>query len=257
MNIDKTKVYLRKNQECFKLIIPKNVEEKIKCACLHLPDTEWSGVLFYKHKGTFKDNLTLTCVNFIILDIGTASRTEFETTPKVASFMVDNNLMNCHQGLIHSHNNFSTFFSGTDTETLKSEGALTNHFLSLIVNDAGIYSAAITKKFKYTGTIKYNIETEAYGKKITQYSTQPVKEFYIVEYWPIKVIETPYNPIRQNTFSELNELAELKEKEERAAIIKTYPSYNNYGDYGDSFYEAYKGKSKNNKEDSLFDNEED
>lgn len=39
-----------------------------------------------------------------------------------------------------------TFFSGTDTSTLIEEGTNTNHFLSLIVNNAGKYTAGITRK---------------------------------------------------------------------------------------------------------------
>ena len=40
----------------------------------------------------------------------------------------------------------AAFFSGTDTSTLQSEGNDTNCFVSLIVNNAGTYCAAITRK---------------------------------------------------------------------------------------------------------------
>ena len=40
----------------------------------------------------------------------------------------------------------SAFFSGTDTATLRSEGNDTNCFVSLIVNNAGEYCAAVTRK---------------------------------------------------------------------------------------------------------------
>lgn len=39
-----------------------------------------------------------------------------------------------------------TFFSGTDTETLLAEGSDVNHFVSLIVNNAGTYTAGITRR---------------------------------------------------------------------------------------------------------------
>ena len=42
--------------------------------------------------------------------------------------------------------NFTAFFSGTDTTTLKEEGAKRPHFLSLIVNNANQYTACITAK---------------------------------------------------------------------------------------------------------------
>lgn len=40
----------------------------------------------------------------------------------------------------------ATFFSGQDTSMLKQEGANRNHFLSLIVNNAGTYSAKLTSR---------------------------------------------------------------------------------------------------------------
>ena len=40
----------------------------------------------------------------------------------------------------------ATFFSGQDISMLKQEGANRNHFLSLIVNNAGIYSAKLTSR---------------------------------------------------------------------------------------------------------------
>lgn len=49
-----------------------------------------------------------------------------------------------------------TFFSGTDLATLRTEGFDRNCFVSLIVNNAGEYSAAITRKVEYTE--KHNIE---------------------------------------------------------------------------------------------------
>lgn len=39
-----------------------------------------------------------------------------------------------------------TFFSATDTSTLLSEGSDINHFVSLIVNNAGVYTAGITRR---------------------------------------------------------------------------------------------------------------
>lgn len=41
-----------------------------------------------------------------------------------------------------------TFFSGTDIETLREEGNDRNHFVSLIVNNAGTYTAAITRRLR-------------------------------------------------------------------------------------------------------------
>ena len=49
--------------------------------------------------------------------------------------------------------NKMTFFSGTDTATLREEGSKRNHFVSLIVNNAGTYTAGITRKVDIERTI--------------------------------------------------------------------------------------------------------
>ena len=46
-----------------------------------------------------------------------------------------------------------TFFSGTDKATLQSEGSDMNHFVSLIVNNAGKYTAGVTRKVKLKQTV--------------------------------------------------------------------------------------------------------
>ena len=52
-----------------------------------------------------------------------------------------------------------TFFSGTDVSTLIKEGTDRNHFLSLIVNNEGTYTARITRKVEKKINIKAAIES--------------------------------------------------------------------------------------------------
>lgn len=136
----------------FKLVIPSDVEKKIRLLCQNIWSVEWSGILFYKVEGNFEDkSLTVRCVDIFQMDEGGAAYTEFDMSADVASYMIDHpELMDgsTYQGLIHSHNNMSTFFSGTDTATLSSEGSDMAHFVSLIVNNEGKYTAAITRKYK-------------------------------------------------------------------------------------------------------------
>ena len=44
------------------------------------------------------------------MDIGSAATTEFEVTADVASYMLDNDLLDCKQALIHSHNTIEYLF---------------------------------------------------------------------------------------------------------------------------------------------------
>lgn len=50
------------------------------------------------------------------------------------------------------------FFSGTDQDTLLKEGKDTNSFVSLIVNNAGKYVAAVTQRLEKTKQCKTNIK---------------------------------------------------------------------------------------------------
>ena len=130
-----------------KLIIEKKLHDKIIYLCSRISQEEWSGVLFYEMKGVFGGDLELIAKDLLLLDINTASYTEYENdTTDIPAYMFENNLIHTYQGHIHSHNVMQTFFSGTDLATLKEEGAKRPHFLSLIVNNANEYTACITAK---------------------------------------------------------------------------------------------------------------
>lgn len=140
---------LEKHTDIYKLVIPTDVENKIRYLCNKISQVEWSGTLFYTYSGSFEEGtLEIRCVDIFPMDIGSQAYTEFDMSPDVIAYMTDHpELLNCQMGLIHSHNNMATFFSGTDTATLREEGNDRNHFVSLIVNNAGTYTAAITRKF--------------------------------------------------------------------------------------------------------------
>ena len=172
----------------YKLVIPEEVERKIRFTCQKVWDTEWSGTLFFTHEGSFENNdLVIRCVDIYIMDIGTLAYTEFDMNPDVIAYMCENpKLLDCQMGLIHSHNNMSTFFSGTDTATLKEEGRDRNNFVSLIVNNAGTYTAAITRKVKRYSQVKDMLIYEFFGdgekqhtKEYTQNGIEEIEWFYL------------------------------------------------------------------------------
>lgn len=148
----------------YKLVIPAEVEKKIRFVCQKVWSTEWSGTLFFTHEGSFENNdLVIKCVDIYIMDIGTQAYTEFDMNPDVIAYMTEHSeLLDCQLGLIHSHCTFSTFFSGTDTATLKEEGRDRNNFVSLIVNNAGTYTAAITRRVK-TKQVRESVSYEFFG----------------------------------------------------------------------------------------------
>ena len=139
----------------YKMIIPEPVEKKIRFLCKEIHNIEWSGILFYEIEGSFENNdLIIKCLDIYQMDIGNGSYTEYTMNPSVASYMLDHDLITAYQGHIHSHHNMATFFSGTDTRELQDGGKDTNHFVSLIVNNAGKYTAGITRKTKVKQIIK-------------------------------------------------------------------------------------------------------
>ena len=172
----------------YKLIIPAEVERKIRFACQKVWSTEWSGTLFFTHEGSFENNdLVIRCVDIYIMDIGTQAYTEFDMNPDVIAYMCENpELLDCQMGLIHSHNNMSTFFSGTDTATLKEEGRDRNNFVSLIVNNAGSYTAAITRRIK-SKQVKESVSYEFFGDGEKHDTKEYVSNADEIEWFYLKI----------------------------------------------------------------------
>lgn len=205
MEEKKKQINLIGKSATYKLIIPASVELKIRQACREVWDTEWSGVLFYTYEGKFEDgSLTIKCVDICFMDIGNAVYTEFNMSPEVSSYMVDNDLLDCQIGLIHSHNNMATFFSGTDLSTLRDEGESMNNFVSLIVNNDGHYTAAVTRKIKATNK-KYDFFGE--GEVSDE---NPITDIEI-EYFKLNIIN---EALSSDITDRFNKIREEKRKEE-------------------------------------------
>lgn len=144
-----------------KLIISKEIHQKINLLCNLFSNTEWSGVLFYDYTGEFGVDMVLTIKDILIKDLGDAASTSYDVDASIPAFMVKNKLVRCKMGHIHSHHSMSTFFSGTDKDTLRSEGNDSIHFLSLIVNNDNTYNAKMTVKTETVTNIKIIKDTTA------------------------------------------------------------------------------------------------
>lgn len=182
--MEEKKLRLVHQQDTYKMVIPQEVEKKIRLLCREIYNVEWSGVLFYKISGSFKDkSLTITCIDIFQMDEGNSTYTEFSMSPDVCNYICSHpELMEAgvYQGLIHSHNHMPTFFSGTDTSTLLAEGRDMNHFVSLIVNNIGKYTAGITRKVKTKQTINEEFTYPTWESiKVKGNRTFGVEEEYI------------------------------------------------------------------------------
>ena len=240
----------------YKLIIPKKVEDKIRYTCRQVWNTEWSGVLFFKYEGSFdNDDLTIICEDICIMDIGSSTYTEFDMNPYVISYMTDNDLLDCQVGLIHSHNNMATFFSGTDLETLRVEGTDRNNFVSLIVNNAGTYTAAITRKVK-SRSIKEELSYEFFGSGEVQSTEEYVDESVKIEYFNLKIEKEGEVLEFINIKDRLEEIKKQKEEESKKVKIPSYsPSYGAPSYNFSSFNKENKAEPSKStpKQQSLFD----
>ena len=204
----------------YKLIIPAEVERKIRFACQKVWNTEWSGTLFFTHEGSFENNdLVIRCVDIYIMDIGTQAYTEFDMNPDVIAYMCENpELLDCQMGLIHSHNNMSTFFSGTDTATLKEEGMDRNNFVSLIVNNAGTYTAAITRRVK-SKQVKESVSYEFFGDGEKHDTKEYVSSADEIEWFYLKIEKEGENYSFPDMAARLEEIKQAKA--ERAKKVQS------------------------------------
>lgn len=221
-------------QDIFKIVIPVEVEKKIRFLCKNIWDIEWSGVLFYKVEGAFEDkSLTIRCVDLFQMDIGTSTYTEFNVSPDMATYMVDHPELleeGIYQGLIHSHNNMATFFSGTDTATLSAEGNDMAHFVSLIVNNAGKYTAGITRKYKCVQTVseKYTYPTWN-GEVRERVETFDIEEEKL-EWFNLDIVfEDETDNFETEMMERLKEIKESKKKTITPVYKGGYPQCGNYG----------------------------
>lgn len=145
------------NKLNFRLILSKKVDTQAKYLCKQLPRNEWSGPLFFTVEK--QDNTVIMTAKDIFLEnIGSAGSTEF--TPNSNSFfdyMLDKGYIGYQWGLIHSHNNMHTFFSGTDMGTLEEQGRENDTFLSVVTNNKSEYIAKITIRAKTSSNSVVNL----------------------------------------------------------------------------------------------------
>ena len=190
--------------------------------------------MFYKTKGSFEKNtLNVECVDFLIMDLGESTFTDFVESPEIIAYMVDNDLLDCYTGLIHSHNNMNAFFSGTDTSTLLQEGSTVSHFVSLIVCNKGPYVAAITRKVNDQSKTISNCSYSSFKNKINTYKKIEERESNYIEYFPL-IVECE-SPLYKEIYSRFQDIENSKK-----AVVRAYPTYHNgVFDDEDCYYTSY------------------
>jgi hypothetical protein len=232
---------LIKRSGTFKLIVTEELERKIRYYLDRFPNTEYSGTLFYRVTGSFEEmNLEVTAFDFLLQDIGTSTYTEFNMSPDVVAYMVDNPELldeNVYQGLMHSHHTMGAFFSGTDDATLREEGSDRTHFLSLIIDTRGTYQAAITRvveeEMTATGSAKFITFNEQEANQPISYTFKRKRlESFMLN------VQRPQLP---NPYLELSQRIEEVQRQKAEAAKKTIPATTYGGTYGNGSYVGYGG----------------
>ena len=171
----KSKTNIIQQNEKFTLYIPVNVENKIRYLCSNFPNKEWSGIIFYKYDGSLNDvlNLKLELIDILPLDLGSSVFTLYNFSDEYNEYMmnhIDYMSNDIKQGHIHSHHSMKTDFSGTDIDNLQENTYHYAGFLSLIVNNAGSYTAKLAVEYEFSHTsykdIDYQQKTKDFNFKV-------------------------------------------------------------------------------------------
>ena len=119
--------------------------------------------------------------------------------------------------------NIMTFFSGTDTATLKEEGRDRNNFVSLIVNNAGSYTAAITRRIK-SKQVKESISYEFFGDGEKQDTKEYVSDVDEIEWFYLKIEKEGENYSFPDMAARLEEIKQAKAEKAKKAQTPVYSS---------------------------------
>jgi hypothetical protein len=208
----KTHLPLIKRLCTYNLLVSENLENKIRYLCSKIWDREWSGILFYTSQGTFEDNtLCIKAIDVLVLDIGTIGFTTFNMSPDTIAYMTEHPELleeGIQTGLIHSHHSMQTFFSGTDTATLQTEGEERNHFVSLIVNNQGIYSAAITRRTKVKQKIEEVFSYNTFENHSINGTALREKEEEVFEWFSLNI--SLRSTIQEELDQQINKIREVQ-----------------------------------------------
>jgi hypothetical protein len=155
------------------LVLSVGLQRQIEWLHKMVGAKEWCGVLFYKRLEGDIDNpkdLKLYASEIYLMDIGRETYTEADFDGNAAVEMWDmvNDDYTFKRGLIHTHHNMTTFFSGTDMSELHDNVGTHNYYLSLIVNFSGVYTAKVAFTAKRRIQMEYKNVTDENKEFVTE-----------------------------------------------------------------------------------------
>lgn len=156
----------------------------------------------------------------------------------------------------------STFFSGTDTATLLEEGTDRNIFVSLIVNNAGNYTAGITRRIKEKATVKSTLTYEFFGEGPKEEQDNYVAENEYVVWYQMFIDKQGVTDFALIT-NRLDEIEKTKKEVKKSNYVDKYYNPNNsytnnrwgediWEDCSDDDYSLYKSANTCNKKENTW-----
>lgn len=224
-----------------KIYITEKAQSQILVAHALVGDIEWSGFHFFKEIGgniNEPDKLELELRHIHILDVGTPGYTEFTPNERMMEVYDDYpEATECKMGIIHTHHNMSTFFSGTDEKELHDNVDKYPYYVSLIVNHKGIYTARLVYlvEEEREPTVKYNSRLEKLKNRRMKLPRNDSSQIMVIHECDVLFYTDGYF---------LDRLSELKEARKRIPAASTYEY--DYSKYNYSNKNNYTGGSYDN-----------
>lgn len=120
----------------------------------------------------------------------------------------------------------SAFFSGTDTATLREEGDCRNHFVSLIVNNAGSYTAAITRKVDFVKNITAHYKYKTFNDELIDDSVDYEETTTEIQWFYLNIEKEAFDYVSLD--KRLEELKSKAQKPVFQSYIPNKPYINTY-----------------------------
>lgn len=152
------------------ILIPNKIISKITLAHRLIANVEWNGIILYRTVDNVPIDITkpnhFIVEDLVIVNIGTSGAFDYVADESMSLVNSSPYILDCLQGLVHTHHNMGAFFSGTDMDEIAKSVDM-NVYLSLVVDFKGTYVAKLLlvgeQNLKHTTELA-NTVTYAVGK---------------------------------------------------------------------------------------------
>jgi len=195
---------------------------QVKFLCRNIWEVEWSGILFCSTKGEFgKTGFEITAEYIFPMNKGSQAYTEFETTPDYIDFMMENpQSMQWQRHLVHSHNNMSVFFSGTDRDEISENSEFYNYYISLIVNNKEEMCAKIAFRGKTKEEVKRSVSYKGDNGKSKTFTVNNSTEKEVVYIYNCDILKQEDELVDEYYKNRVNYIIQEAEKKKVVELSK-------------------------------------